>query len=271
MGGLAQVPLRSYRQSSRLEIHTFCDASVQAIAAVSYIKVFQKNGQVHVSFVFGKAKLAPPHATTIPRLELCAAVLGIEITEVVIEELAVQPHSVTYYTDSKITLGCILNETRRFYVYVGNRVQRIRKSSSPDQWRYVATDLNPADLATRSIPARHLKDSTWLNGPEFLMNQSSPETDTTTFEFAAEDIELRPEITTLATHANVVANRNLGTTHFLRFSRWSSLVNALSTLILVAQRQHERHHQSKEQSATTHKRTRCRHPPSLTQGDAHRY
>ena len=121
-----------------------------------------------------------------------------------------------------------------------------RKSSSPDQWRYVATDLNPADLATRSVPARHLKDSTWLNGPEFLMDQSSPETDTTTFELAAEDIELRPEITTLATHANVVANRNLGTTRFLRFSRWSSLVNALSILILVAQRQYERHHQSKE-------------------------
>ena len=236
----------SLSEASRLEIHTFCDASVEAIAAVSYIKVFQKDAQVHVSFVFGKAKLAPPHATTIPRLELCAAVLGIEITEVVIEELAVQPHSVMYYTDSKVTLGYILNETRRFYVYVGNRVQRIRKSSSPDQWRYVATDLNPADLATRSVPARHLKDSTWLNGPEFLMDQSPPETDTTTFELAAEDVELRPDITTLATHANVVANRNLGTTCFLRFSRWSSLVNALSILILVAQRQHERHHQSKE-------------------------
>jgi hypothetical protein len=75
--------------------------------------------------VFGKAKLAPPHATTIPRLELCAAVLGVEITELVIEELAVKPHFVTYYTDSKVTLGYILTETRRFYVYVSNRVQRI--------------------------------------------------------------------------------------------------------------------------------------------------
>ena len=87
-------------EASKLEIHTFCDASVEAIAAIAYVKVIQENGQAQVSFAFGKAKLAPPHATTIPRLELCAAVLGVEATEVVLEELAVQPHSVTYYTDS---------------------------------------------------------------------------------------------------------------------------------------------------------------------------
>ncbi|CAB4017297.1 Hypothetical predicted protein [Paramuricea clavata] len=168
--------------ASRIEIHTFCDASTEAIAAVSYIKVVPKDGQAQVSFVFGKAKLAPPHARTIPRLELCAAVLGVEITELVIEELAVKPHSVAYYTDSKVTLGYILNETRRFYVYVSNRVQRIRRSSSPDQWRYVATDINPADLATRSVKACDLKDSSWLAGSKFLQSTSSldvpPETET---------------------------------------------------------------------------------------------
>ena len=98
----------SLSEASRIEIHTFCDASIEAIAAVSYIKVVLQDGQAQVSFVFGKAKLAPPHATTIPRLELCAAVLGVEITELVMEELAVKPHSVTYYTDSKVTLGYIL-------------------------------------------------------------------------------------------------------------------------------------------------------------------
>ena len=131
-------------------------------------------------------------------------------------------------------------------MYVGNRVQQIRKSSSLDQWKYVATDLNPADLATRSVKASLLKDSTWLNDPKFLQDQSTSETDTTTVELAAEDPELRPNITTLTTHAKFVSYTNLGATRFLRFSRWSNLVNAVSKLISAAQKQHQRHHLSKE-------------------------
>ena len=65
------------------ELHTFCDASNNAIGAVSYLRTVQHNGSIQVSFVFGKAKLTPSHATTIPRLELCAAALGIEITELI--------------------------------------------------------------------------------------------------------------------------------------------------------------------------------------------
>ena len=58
------------------------------------------DGQVQVSFLFGKGKLAAMHAMTLPHLELCAAKPGIEITELVTDELAITPHSVTYYTDS---------------------------------------------------------------------------------------------------------------------------------------------------------------------------
>ena len=78
-----------------------------------------------LSFVFGKAKLAPSHATTIPCLELCAATVGIEITELIIQELDIKPDAVAYYSDSRVVLGYITNETRRFYDYVSNRVERI--------------------------------------------------------------------------------------------------------------------------------------------------
>ena len=114
------------RNKQKIELHTFSDASVTGIAAVTYVKIIQSNGEAHVSFVFGKAKLAPTHATTIPRLELCAAVLAIEITQVVIKERAIEPDSVTYDSDSRVVLGYIANEIRRFYVYVSNRVERIR-------------------------------------------------------------------------------------------------------------------------------------------------
>ena len=76
-----KVP-RSYRTealkcSSRIELHTFCDASEMAISAVSYLRIVHNTCQVQVAFVLGKAKLTPAHAATIPRLELCASVLGV--------------------------------------------------------------------------------------------------------------------------------------------------------------------------------------------------
>ncbi|KAK3750317.1 hypothetical protein QZH41_010820, partial [Actinostola sp. cb2023] len=107
--------------ATRKEIHTFGDAYSDSIAAVSYLRVVWPNGHVDVSFILGKVKLAPTRATTIPRLELCAAVLATEITLLITEELDVCPDSVTYYTDSRIVLGYLSNETRRFYVTVSNR------------------------------------------------------------------------------------------------------------------------------------------------------
>lgn len=65
----------------------------------------------------------PSHATTILCLELCAATLGIEITELINQELDIKPDTVAYYSDSRVVLGYISNETRRFYVYVSNRVE----------------------------------------------------------------------------------------------------------------------------------------------------
>ncbi len=229
----------SLSEAKRIEIHTFGDASEEAIAAVAFLKIVQDDDTIEVSFLFGKAKLAPSHATTIPRLELCAAVLAVEITEMVLEELPIKPTSVTYYSDSKVTLGYILSETRRFYVYVANRVQRIRKSSSPHQWRYVATDCNQADLATsRSIEARYLKDSAWLNGPKFLRDDNprdSPK-EYQNYEPPATDPEVRPSVTTLLTSTEPKENKTLETTRFLRFSRWTSLVKGVSRLIQLAQK-----------------------------------
>ncbi len=226
-------------EASRIELHVFCDASVHGIAAVCYLRCIQPDGKICVSFVFGKAKLAPSHATTIPRLELCAAVLAVEITQLVTEEQAVKPDSITYYSDSKVVLGYITNETRRFYVYVSNRVERIRKSSSPEEWRYVPTHLNPADCATRSVKANELGSSMWLIGPKFLKEQSldrDSEQEQPVFEWSTDDPEVRPAIKALVT--KVQTNPTLETRRFTRFSRWSSLVKGVSLLILAARSYH---------------------------------
>ncbi|XP_049332403.1 uncharacterized protein LOC125799519 [Astyanax mexicanus] len=82
------------------ELCVFSDASVKAISGVAYLKVTNEHGHSEVGFVFGKSKLAPQSALTVPRLELCAAVLAVEIADLVIREIDLK---VNAPTSSKIT------------------------------------------------------------------------------------------------------------------------------------------------------------------------
>ena len=183
-----------------VELHVFCDASKLAIAAVSYLKPVDNTGTITVSFAFGKAKLAPTHATTMPRLELCATVLAVEIAELIKREMVFPTCSVMYHSDSKVVLGYIGNLTGRFYVYVSNRVEIMRRSSSPEDCRYVPSQLNPADCATRSVKATNLATSLWLTGPDFLLDlekSAPPEGDST--EVRDECPEVKPEVRAFVT------------------------------------------------------------------------
>ena len=66
----------------RKELHVFSDASAKAIAAVGYVLTTDTSGTKQLGFVLGKSKLAPPREHSIPRLELCAAVLAVEVVYV---------------------------------------------------------------------------------------------------------------------------------------------------------------------------------------------
>lgn len=222
----------SFSQAVSRELCVFSDASVLAIAAVAYLRIKDSEGQHHVGFVMSKSKLAPFPAHTIPRLELCASVLAVELTELIKEEMDTDLH-VKFYIDSRVVLGYIHNMTRRFHMYVANRVARIRKSTSPDQWHYVRTDQNPADHATRPMPPAQLHLTNWFSGPTFLQQPDVVEGDTECFQLVNPDldVEIRPQVTTLSTK---VATQSLGTHRFQCFSSWNSLVRAITTLTHVA-------------------------------------
>lgn len=60
-------------------------AVTEAVSAVAYLKETDDRGHNEVGFIFGKAKLAPKSEITIPRLELCTAVLTVEIADLLQE------------------------------------------------------------------------------------------------------------------------------------------------------------------------------------------
>jgi hypothetical protein len=62
----------------------------------------------------GKVKVSPTNGHTIPRLELCAAVLSVETADIVKQELNIDSKDFHYYTDSNVVLGYVTNETVDF-------------------------------------------------------------------------------------------------------------------------------------------------------------
>jgi hypothetical protein len=110
-------------------------------------------------------------------LELTAAVVSVRVSAHLKKELEYERITETFWTDSQVVLGYIKNTSKRFHIFVGNRVQEIHDRSKPDQWYYVNTEVNPADAASGGLTARQLVyNSQWLTGPAFLWKKNMEET-----------------------------------------------------------------------------------------------
>ena len=87
--------------------------------------------------------------STVPRSELTATLVSTKVSSVLRQEFDYRNVNEAFWTDSQVFSGYIRNDARQFHVFVANRVQQIRDSSSPSQWQYVRTEENPADEISR--------------------------------------------------------------------------------------------------------------------------
>lgn len=93
------------------ELHHFADASERAYGAVSYLCMVDNSGNSHCSFLMSKSRLAPLKPTTIPRLELAAAVEAVKINKLLQKELEVPLQESVYWSDSMIVLWYLQRTT----------------------------------------------------------------------------------------------------------------------------------------------------------------
>ena len=149
----------------------------------------------------GKSRVAPTKVTTIPRLELTEAVISVKISVLLTAELEYGNVKEFFWTDSKVVLGYIGNQARRFQTFGANRIQRICTHTTPQQWKHVKTEDNPADHASRGLTADELKSSNWFSGPEFLWENDIVYEQAFTSEIAIGDPEVK-YIHVLATKAS---------------------------------------------------------------------
>ena len=91
------------------------------------MRSIDREGNIFVCFVGASSKLSPRAATTMPRMELNAAVEASKAASGILHELRIKPDEVYLHTDSKIVLGYLHNKTRRFNKYVQRRVNFIKE------------------------------------------------------------------------------------------------------------------------------------------------
>ena len=86
-------------------------------------------------------------------------------------ELSLPNCCAIFWTDSTAVLQTISNINKRFPVFVANRLTRIKEHTIADQWKYVSSKKNSADVATRRIDVKLFVSNfnVWLQGPEFLL------------------------------------------------------------------------------------------------------
>ncbi|XP_074606485.1 uncharacterized protein LOC141859556 [Acropora palmata] len=163
-----------------------------------------------------KSRVTPLKPVTVPRLELTAAVVSTKISSFLQKELNYQDMQEFFWTDSRVVLGYISNEARRFHTFVANRVQAIRDHACPEQWRYVDTKDNPADDASRALGANELiRSERWWNGPNFLWKPLPNETN-----FDPQVSPGDPEVRKVTVLASTSAEHSDLTDDITHFSDW---------------------------------------------------
>lgn len=107
-----------------------------------------------------------------PRLELCGAQLLSKLTKKVIHSLDISFDSVTLWTDSKIVLGWIQSNPKRYKSFIASRIYKINRASDKNNWYHVTSENNAADCASRGIlPSELLNHPLWWHGPQFLHDE----------------------------------------------------------------------------------------------------
>lgn len=180
------------------QIHHFSDASELGYGVVSYLRMTNAEGKVHVAFLMAKARVAPLKRQTIPRLELAAAALSVKVDRMLQEELPPATDKSVFWSDSTAVLKYISNDHTRFHTYVANRTSRIREATQIFQWRYIDTKRNPADDCSRGVSVeKFMRNPRWICGPEFLWSSEEewPNESVDRVQLCVDDPEVRKSVT----------------------------------------------------------------------------
>ena len=161
----------SIQKPKNYVLHIFSDASKAAYASVAYICTTGELNTKSCHLLCSKTKVAPLKLITIPRLELCGAVLSVTLCKKIIKSLTVKIDHIYFWCDSQIVLYWVSSPARNWKIFISNRVSLIHEllDSFPHSWHYVPSGENPADISSRGSTVEQLVlNKLWWFGPKWL-------------------------------------------------------------------------------------------------------
>lgn len=167
--------LRVSDNNERIEIHTFSDASNVAYAGCVYLRVVHHNGMIDCNLIAAKTRVAPIKIMTVPRLELCGALLAAKLSVRCIKALEIGNARIFAWSDSKIVLAWLATHPSKWVTFVANRVSDIQELIDARHWMHIPSKQNPADIASRGMSMKELSTcDLWWHGPSFLRSTNEP-------------------------------------------------------------------------------------------------
>lgn len=170
---MAEVKIPCYLGTTtygRCVLCGFCDASERGYAAVVYIRLETADGSPRITLLGAKTKLAQLKATTILRLELCAALLLAKwlarLRDTLSFKLIIDAIA---WSDLSTVLSWLSVPHKSFKVFVSNQIHQIKTILPDSRWNHIRSEDNPADCASRGLNPRDLLDySLYWKGPPCL-------------------------------------------------------------------------------------------------------
>lgn len=159
-------------------------------------------------------------ACSIPRLELSATVVSARTSAMLKNELEMKIDEEFFWTDSQVVLAYIHNDSRRFHMFVANRLEVIKEKTDPGQCHYVDTLENPADHASRGPHVSGISSTSWMSGPKFLWEQEVKPRPNFSTELLVGDPEVRAVRVNVASTSTSDPNSMLSSLSC--FSSWIS-------------------------------------------------
>ncbi|XP_030763274.1 uncharacterized protein LOC115887891 [Sitophilus oryzae] len=155
-----------------IQLHGFCDAAQTGYGACIFIRSSDAMGNVTSNLLCSKSRVSPLALNTIPRLELCGALLLAELMNSILNSTQFDIQSKVYWCDSTIVLSWLNTSPHLLKIFVANRVAQIQLLTNLKEWRYINTHNNPADLLTRGItPLTFIDTKIWFTGPSWLVSE----------------------------------------------------------------------------------------------------
>lgn len=213
------------KQPKIIEIHGFSDASEKAYASCIYLRSIDAGNQIESHLLCAKSRVSPLKSLSLPRLELLGALLLARLMKKCIDTLNLKLSRVFLWTDSTIVLSWISNEPKTWKTFVANRVAEIQQLTLVENWNYVPSQKNPADIISRGASIKDLVNSKlWLHGPGFFENTNEwPRSTDTNYKRAATDM---PELKPISNTAFIVQRVDIDI--FERFSDLNKLIRVVA-------------------------------------------